>query len=247
MSILTLMALFIGEVVSLQPPPLKVGRFTIRSFEEADFDRQPGTNEIFLSDCGLYGASWGDGEHPTTRMCLEFLHERVTPGMNVLDWGTGSGVLSIFVCKEKGARCVGVELDYASIDAAIANAKMNGLVQDELDVIHTREVSAGEFGSRFDLADVAVANIRPGPLTRISGELYGATRPGGLIALSGLRTKELASVREAYLPFVDPASEDTRSLSTIQAGEWVLWSARTITDADQRMRVREMLSDLASR
>lgn len=45
------------------------------------------------------GLAFGTGEHPTTRLCLQWLHHVVSPGDRILDYGTGSGILSIAALK----------------------------------------------------------------------------------------------------------------------------------------------------
>lgn len=45
------------------------------------------------------GNGWGNGAHPTTKLCLNFLIKNVKKGYNVLDYGTGSGILSIAAAK----------------------------------------------------------------------------------------------------------------------------------------------------
>lgn len=45
------------------------------------------------------GLAFGTGEHPTTRLCLQWLHHVVSPGDKILDYGTGSGILSIAALK----------------------------------------------------------------------------------------------------------------------------------------------------
>lgn len=45
------------------------------------------------------GLAFGTGEHPTTRLCLQWLHHVVGRGDSILDYGTGSGILSIAALK----------------------------------------------------------------------------------------------------------------------------------------------------
>ena len=113
-------------------------------------------NQIYLQDCR---AGWGSGEHPTTRLCLEFLIDSVKEGDHVLDYGCGSGILSIFSVKAlKAAHCVAVDVDEETLLAAKTNVELNK-VSKHVDVTHTRYVYFGE--DRFSPADVAVANILP--------------------------------------------------------------------------------------
>ena len=107
---------------------------------------------------GEITSGWGNGAHPTTRLCLEFIAENVQKGDKVLDYGTGSGVLSILAAKRGATRCVAVDIDEETLRAAEQNAILNG-VQDILDVVHTKYVYVGE--DRFPICDVTVANILP--------------------------------------------------------------------------------------
>ena len=75
-----------------------IGRFTILSeeeyVEESTFD---GIKDcIFLSDTS---SGWGNGKHPTTKLCLDFINENFKEGSSFLDYGTGSGILSILAAK----------------------------------------------------------------------------------------------------------------------------------------------------
>lgn len=45
------------------------------------------------------GLAFGTGEHPTTKLCLLFLHKIIKGGEHVLDYGTGSGILGIAALK----------------------------------------------------------------------------------------------------------------------------------------------------
>lgn len=107
---------------------------------------------------GEITSGWGNGAHPTTRLCLEFISEYVQQGDKVLDYGTGSGVLSILAAKRGASRCVAVDIDEETLRAAEQNAVLNG-VGDILDVVHTKYVYVGE--DRFPICDITVANILP--------------------------------------------------------------------------------------
>lgn len=118
---------------------------------------------------GEITSGWGNGAHPTTRLCLEFIAEHVQPGDKVLDYGTGSGVLSILAAKRGATKCVAVDIDEETLRAAEQNAQLNG-VGDILDVVHTKHVYMGE--DRFPICDVTVANILP---VRISHLAYSVS------------------------------------------------------------------------
>jgi ribosomal protein L11 methyltransferase len=72
------------------------------------------------------GQAFGTGAHATTRLCLELLLE-LAPGGSFLDLGCGSGVLAIAAARLGWAPVVGVDNDPASVSAAEANARVNGV------------------------------------------------------------------------------------------------------------------------
>ena len=76
---------------------------------------------------------------------------------------------------------------------------------------------------RFPTCDVCVANILPGPLSRLVAPIIGLTKPGGVICLSGMRPEELPAIRLIYSPYVDLVSEHTYRDSHPVFGEWVAW------------------------
>ena len=112
-------------------------------------------NTILLTDIA---SGWGNGKHPTTKLCLEFVLNQVQKGDIFLDYGCGSGILSILAGKLGASKCIGVEVDHDSIRASRQNGLLNS-IDDIFEVVHTREVYVGM--TRFPLADITVANILP--------------------------------------------------------------------------------------
>ena len=104
------------------------------------------------------GSGWGNGAHPTTKLCMKFILKTVSKGDKVLDYGTGSGILSIAAAKLGASHCIAVDIDEDTLIAAEINGRING-VSDVMDVVHTRSVYVGE--DRFPVSEVTVANILP--------------------------------------------------------------------------------------
>jgi hypothetical protein len=154
------------------------------------------------------GSGWGNGAHPTTKLCMNFIQKIIRKGDKLLDYGTGSGILSIAAAKLGASHCIAVDIDEDTLVAAEMNGRVNG-VSDILDVVHTRSVYVGE--ERFPISDVTVANILPGPLSMLSATLWSFTAPGGIMCLSGMRPHELPAIRKIYIPFVDLETEEINS------------------------------------
>lgn len=134
------------------------------------------------------GASFGTGHHPTTRLCLELLEERVRAGVRVLDVGTGSGILAIAAAKLGAVAVMGVDTDPLSVRMARRNARANGAGKQI-------RVAGGSIplpdGAEYGLV---VANITAPVLEAIMPHLRNAVEPGGLLLLSGILEPQLPSL-----------------------------------------------------
>ena len=71
------------------------------------------------------GLTFGTGAHPSTQMCMEFMEELVAPGMDVIDLGSGSGILSIAALRLGAETAIGVDIDPKAEDIARENAAYN--------------------------------------------------------------------------------------------------------------------------
>jgi ribosomal protein L11 methyltransferase len=138
------------------------------------------------------GRAFGTGAHPTTRLCLEYLLELEAKGEAsgpLTDLGTGSGVLAIAAAKLGWDPVRGYDHERASIEAASANAEVNG-VEATFELINLRERLP-------DLAPVTVANMTAPVLREVAAQLVSA--PSTLV-LSGLLPSELDDIAGAFAP-----------------------------------------------
>lgn len=144
------------------------------------------------------GVAFGTGAHPTTRLCLRWLDKVVTPEVDVLDYGCGSGILAIAAMKLGAARACGVDIDPQALQAAQINAGRNRV-----------EVTfAAAEDDWADPSQIVVANILANPLTVLSPLLARLTKPGGRIALSGILLEQAAAVIAAYAADFDMRQQD---------------------------------------
>jgi ribosomal protein L11 methyltransferase len=163
--------------------PLKVGdRLWVVPSWHAPVD--PAAVNLFLDP----GLAFGTGRHPTTRLCLEWLLEHLTPGDTVLDYGCGSGILAIAAAKLGAGTVVGVDTDDQALQATRRNARRNMV---ELEVCLPHELP----GRRFDLV---LANILLRPLVALAQKLIGLTRPGGVLVLAGFLKNQVPQIQAAY-------------------------------------------------
>lgn len=138
------------------------------------------------------GLAFGTGSHPTTRLCLEWLEVNVDPGMSVLDYGCGSGILGIAALKLGAGDVLGVDIDPSALIAAADNAERNGVAM-------RLQPSSAPLEETFDCV---VANILTNPLMLLAPLLSARLKPGGRLALSGVLETQAGQVIEAYAPYL---------------------------------------------
>lgn len=154
----------------------------------------PSRNGIILElDPGL---AFGTGSHPTTRLCLEWLEKNIKSGQSLLDYGCGSGILSIAARKLGAQTVTGVDIDPQSIITSRDNAVRNHC---DMQCYLPEEFSSSVSGRRFD---IVIANILAGPLKSLVPTLTERIASGGYLVLSGILEGQADDVIAAYAPYI---------------------------------------------
>jgi ribosomal protein L11 methyltransferase len=198
--------------------PSRIGRVFVRpSWVEAP--PPPGTVEVIVDP----GMAFGTGTHPTTRLCLEGLCELLAemPGSDVLDVGTGSGLLGIAAKKLGARRVVGTEEDAVALRVAGENADRNGAALELR--LEPPEAVPGTF-------PIVVANILANTLVALAPAVAQRLAPGGALLLAGILDGQEEEVRAAYARqglLRDPERERREA-------EWVLVALRAPPPASCR-------------
>ncbi len=166
-------------------------RFAVFPFYEGGEIAPGGRIPILIG----YGKAFGSGEHETTASCLEELEEiagRGDFGSDVLDLGSGTGILAIAAAK-LGARSVtAVEPEPEAVDATIQNVRLNGVEA----VVQTLAGDVATVsGRRFDLV---LANIYGDVLVPIAPDIARLLVPAGHVILSGIHYDFAYDVKTAY-------------------------------------------------
>lgn len=172
--------------------PLQVGRglWVVPSWCEAP---EPTAINIILDP----GLAFGTGDHPTTALCLEWLSEQTLADKTVVDYGCGSGILSIAALKLGAREACAVDIDAQALEVARRNAVHNGIHRG----MHV--MLASELPQNFQ-ADIVIANILFGTLVELAPEIMARVRSGGWLVLSGLLGNDQATeVRPHYEPPFD--------------------------------------------
>jgi ribosomal protein L11 methyltransferase len=132
------------------------------------------------------GQAFGTGAHPTTRLCLGFLCEMEAKG-ELVDLGTGSGVLAIAAAKLGWGPIRAYDHEPAAIEAATANAAANG-VELQIERMNLRERLP-------ELAPTVVANMTAPILLAVAAQIEA---PPETLACSGILPHELDEVAAAF-------------------------------------------------
>jgi ribosomal protein L11 methyltransferase len=133
------------------------------------------------------GSGFGTGSHPTTQLCLRWLENNLKENNTVLDYGCGSGVLSI-ASKILGAGFVeGVEID----SKAILNAEQNNELNNLLIPYHHPDIF--ESNEKYD---IVIANILATILIRLAPTLGPFI--GHKLVLSGILENQAKDVIQSY-------------------------------------------------
>lgn len=148
------------------------------------------------------GLAFGTGTHPTTALCLEWLDSQPLAGLQVVDYGCGSGILAIAAARLGAAAVRAMDIDPQALTATRDNASRNG-VDGRLSITDDPELAPAG-------TDVLVANILAGPLVELAPRFAAAVRPGGRLALSGLLVEQAGTVTAAYRPWFDIGTTATR-------------------------------------
>ncbi|MBF6624802.1 MAG: 50S ribosomal protein L11 methyltransferase [Pseudomonas stutzeri] len=148
------------------------------------------------------GLAFGTGTHPTTALCLEWLDAQQLQGLQVLDFGCGSGILAIASLLLGAGQAIGTDIDIQAIEASRDNAGRNGIDPARFPLYLPEQLPNGQ-------ADVVVANILAGPLVELAEQIGERVKPGGLLALSGILAEQAEEVRAAYAAQfdLDPTAE----------------------------------------
>jgi ribosomal protein L11 methyltransferase len=138
-------------------------------------------------------AVFGDGSHPTTRLCaaaVDSLCRRRQPEA-VLDVGTGTGLLARIARARGAGFIVGTDID----PVALASAEAHSALDAHGVEIHFGPEAPDHWGPRFDLV---VANILEAPLRSLAPALSRALVPGGTLLISGFTRLQIPGLRTVY-------------------------------------------------
>ncbi|MCR5107094.1 MAG: 50S ribosomal protein L11 methyltransferase [Lachnospiraceae bacterium] len=168
------------------------------------------------------GTAFGTGKHETTHLCIEALRKYVKPGFNILDVGTGSGILSIMAYKFGASGAVGTDLDVCAIDAVQNNMEANGLSDAGFKLIIGNIIDNKEIQDEagYERYDIVVANILAEILKDLTPVVKNHLKKGGIYILSGIIDDKEEMITDLL------KASDYEIIEVNRLGEWVCVVAR---------------------
>ncbi|MCC6095450.1 MAG: 50S ribosomal protein L11 methyltransferase [Eubacterium sp.] len=168
------------------------------------------------------GTAFGTGMHETTQLCIRQLRKYVRPGKEILDVGTGSGILAIVAVKLGAGHVLGTDLDPCAVPAVKDNKKANDIPDKAFDLMIGNMIGDKAVQDRagYEKYDIVTANILADILVPMTPAVVPAMKKGGIYITSGILEdqawKVLDACRDAGLEILEQT----------QQGEWVSVTAR---------------------
>lgn len=168
------------------------------------------------------GTAFGTGMHETTQLVIRQLKKYVTRGAEILDVGTGSGILGITALKLGAGHVVGTDLDPCAVSAVQDNKEANQIEDDSFDMMIGNIIDDVEVQNEvgYERYDIVAANILADVLVPLTPVIVHQMKKGAYYITSGILDVKEEVVREA----VEKAG--LTLVGVTKQGEWVCVTAR---------------------
>lgn len=166
------------------------------------------------------GTAFGTGSHETTKLCISALERYLKDflGANVLDVGTGSGILGIAALKLGAKYVFGTDLDDMAIDAVIENMISNEISLTDFTAVCGNIIKDSKIKDMagYEKYDIVTANILAPVIIELIGIVGVHMKKGGVFITSGIIDTKEEEVKNAFLK-----SDEFEILEINHLGEWV--------------------------
>ncbi len=168
------------------------------------------------------GTAFGTGMHETTQLCIRQLKKYVTDGCEVLDVGTGSGILGIVSLMLGAGHVFGTDLDPCAMDAVKENLQANEIAEGRMEAVIGNLIDdpAVQELAGYGKYDIVTANILAPVLVELTPQIVRCLKPGGVYITSGILDVKEKDVTDAC---------ERAGLTVVEVthqGEWVSVTAR---------------------
>jgi len=168
------------------------------------------------------GTAFGTGMHETTQLCIRQLKKYVNSNTQLLDVGTGSGILSVIALKLGAAHAVGTDLDPCAVPAVEENKEVNEIPAEDFEMMigNIIDDKAVQDQVEYEKYDIVVANILADVLVLLTPVIINQLKPGGIYITSGIIDDKEETVVEAV------KAAGLEVVEVTYQGEWVSITAR---------------------
>ena len=158
------------------------------------------------------GLACGTGTHPTTELCLRWLESQPIDNKTIIDFGCGSGILSIAALKLGAQHVTAIDIDEQALIATRDNAERNG--------ISSHQYTLSDTAANTAKSSIIIANILAKPLHELRDIFLSCLTDTGDIVVSGVLIEQMDALIECYSPLL-------RVIDTFIKDEWAcIWFSR---------------------
>jgi ribosomal protein L11 methyltransferase len=153
------------------------------------------------------GLAFGTGTHPTTALCLTWLDSAALHTKTLIDYGCGSGILSLAALKLGASHLYAVDIDEQALIATYDNATLNQIPSAALTIAAPETLTTP--------VDIILANILLGPLMELASRFHQLLKSEGILVVSGIfahQVDDLISTYHEYFIHDNTTSQDGWSL-----------------------------------
>lgn len=145
------------------------------------------------------GTAFGTGMHETTQLCIRQIWKYLTPKAEILDVGTGSGILAILALMYGAGHALGTDLDPCAVEAVAQNMQANGIAKKDFDLLIGNIITEKDVQDKagFEKYDIVTANILADVLVPLTPVIVPCLKPGGVYITSGIIEGKEGLVTEA--------------------------------------------------
>jgi len=168
------------------------------------------------------GTAFGTGMHETTQLCIRQLRKYITPETELLDVGTGSGILGILSLMFGAKHVIGTDLDICAVPAVEENCQVNGIAPEKFDMMIGNIITDKEVQDKvgYEKYDIVVANILADVLVPLTPVIIHQLKPGAIYITSGIIDDKESTVVEAV------KAAGLEVVEVTYQGEWVSVTAK---------------------
>lgn len=168
------------------------------------------------------GTAFGTGMHETTQLCIRQLKKYITSETELLDVGTGSGILAILALMFGAKHCVGTDLDPCAVEAVKDNCINNGISPEQFELLIGNIITEKEVQDKvgYECYDIVVANILADVLVPLTPVIVNQMKKGGIYITSGIIDDKEQTVVDAV------KAAGLEVLEVTYQGEWVSVTAK---------------------